>query len=103
MRFLLRMLLGVVVLVPLASYLVGSFLEWFPFRPEVYALVGITSGGAGFFVAGILAILTKEVSLRGGEMMTGQSAVNIGKVAAIIGGCLFVAGGVVLFFLIARP
>jgi hypothetical protein len=102
MRFLLRTLLSVVVLAPIASYLAGSSFGWFPFRPEVYALVAFTAGGGGFFVAGLHAILTKEIPLRGGGTMTGQSAVNSGRICAVIGGCLVVVGGVGLIVLSLR-
>jgi hypothetical protein len=91
-----------VVLAPLASYLAGFSFGWFPFRPEVYALVAFTSGGVGFLVAGIHAILTKEISLRGGGTMTGQSAVDSGRVCAVIGGCLVAVGGIAQIYLILR-
>ena len=96
MSFRLRTLLSAVALGPMLLYLAGWFFAGLAFRPEIHAEVILTSFGAAFVVAGIHAISTKQMPLRGGGAMTGQEAVKSGRACAIIGSLVMIGGAVAL-------
>ena len=96
MSFRLRSLLITVALGPMLLYLAGNFFAGLAFRPEIYTEVILTSIGAAFMVAGIHAISTKQMPLRGGGTMTGQEAVKSGRACAVIGSLVMIGGAVAL-------
>ena len=90
MSIRLRTLLSAVALGPMLLYLAGWFFAGLPFRPEIHAQVIFASFGAAFMVAGIHAINTNQMPLRGGGTMTGQEAVKSGWACVVIGSLMVV-------------